>query len=168
MNTLKTTITFLLFFLCLSSFSQVKEVKEANKTAKEANEQVKDLDTTLQTTQQTVTSLKNTLTGFFGSKGKNETIIEFSGIEFGDNNLSLLLNEFRGMKGVKDISKNLDQGTVYFKVNSKKGTVHLWENLPGNLKDLFKILAANEEGMLVQYSENSGTGEVNQRVTKID
>lgn len=151
MDISKSIFTFALVFLSLSLSAQVKEIKKANKTANEANSQATELDTTLQTTKQTIASLKGTLNGLFGSKGKKETVIGFSGIEFGDDNLSLLYDEFRGMKDVKNVSKNLNQGMVNFQINSKKGAVHLWENLPINLKSLFKVTEANEEGMMVQY-----------------
>ncbi|WP_424494660.1 hypothetical protein [Salinimicrobium sp. GXAS 041] len=156
MKILKNIFLAGVLFIGFHTFAQAEDVKKANAEATEMNEQAMALDTTIKTTQNTVNTLKNTFGGIFGSgKNKKETVIAFAGLQFGDEKLSLVFNELKEMKGVKDVSTKIDHGIVKMVVKSKKGVFEIWENFSPQVKEMFKMVQASDKNVLVQLQPES-------------
>lgn len=143
----------LLFLLSTTAFYAQSEVEKWNKKTNETNEQVLELDTTLQDTRETLNNLGKTLGGIF--KNKNTVIIAISGIRFGDEKLTEIQENFRRVKGVKNVAKHLDNGTVSIQMKTKKGPSQVWEELPRELRSNFIVIEADEKTMLMQYRKKT-------------
>lgn len=145
------TILMLFLFLFTTSLHAQKEVEKWNKKTNETNEQITAVDTTLQNTKETFNNLTETLGlgGLFGSR--NTVVMGFTGIDYGDEKLSQIVRHFQGIKGVKDVTKLLNNGSVTIQLKSKSGPSQIWENLPQDLKSSFKVVEANEHAMLMHF-----------------
>ncbi len=169
MKIIKNSLLVGVLLFSFHAFGQAEDVRKANAEAAEMNEQAMALDTTLKSTQNTVNTLKDTFGSFFGSgKNKKETVIAFAGLEFGDEKLSLVFNELKEMKGVKDVSTKIDQGTVQMVIKSKKEVFELWENFSPKVKEMFKVVQASDQNLLVQAQPELAPAGTQTQVTEVE
>jgi hypothetical protein len=87
---------------------------------------------------------------------KDTTTISISNIEYGDPNLSVLKDELKKIKGIKEVSTQFQSNTITLKVPFKGNPTDLWDKLPSNSKAPFKVIEATNNNMVLEYL-NKGT-----------
>lgn len=133
----------------------VKEVEKANKSVKQTSQATKE---TVQTTKETVADLKETAGMLFPKKNKSkkekETVaIIISEIEYGDANLNALYKAISKVKGVKEPSKIFNNGQAQINATYKKTGDELWQSVPENIRNAFKIQSITEKTIVVKLKE---------------
>ncbi len=129
----------------------VKEVENANETVQQASKATKE---TVQTTKETVNELKETVGMIFPKKNKAKKTkeivsVQINQIEYGDENLDALYKAISKAKGIKDLSKTFEDNRVLITATYKKSADDLWQSVPENIRDSFKIKAVSENNITI-------------------
>jgi hypothetical protein len=72
-------------------------------------------------------------------------------IEYDDNNLSVLKDYLKKTKGVKAVLMQYKAATALVEVMFKGKSTELWDELPKESKEPFKLIEANDNNITLQY-----------------
>jgi len=104
-----------------------------------------------------VQDLKTSFNTLFG--GKRDTIaIMIANIDYDDANLSLLKENLKKLKGVKAVNMQYKSATAIMQVSFKGKSTDLWDKLPQEAKEPFKLLEADDNNIKLQH-KSAKTGQ---------
>ncbi len=142
--------SFLIFFVILFFVVNVfAQTKSSGQTAKNTN-------TTTSKSSKGDTSLSQSLKDFknlFEKKKQPGIVISVTGIEYEDDNLTLLKENIKKIKGVKSVSTIYKSGTAKLEIEYKGKPTDLWDELPKDSRALFKMVDAADSTMSVEYKK---------------
>jgi hypothetical protein len=101
-----------------------------------------------------IDSLKMAINNFktlFKKKGGDTITVQVADIEYEDSNLSLLKDNLRSTKGVKNVSMNYKSGNAFFDIVFKGKASDLWDAQSGSLKQSFKLQEAGDKNLVLAY-----------------
>lgn len=152
--------TSVLFILFLATMHAVAQTKTGNKPVKPAAAK-KDTATSqfsmndLKKADSAMKNLKTTMATVFGG-ARNQITIQITGIEYDDENLSLLKEEIKKIKGVKDMGTAYKAGTAKIALSFKGGTDELWQAIPKEARQSFKLTEATGNTIIAVYKNGTG------------
>ena len=90
-------------------------------------------------------------------KAKRDTVsIAVSGVDYDDANLSHLKDNLKKVKGVKSVAMQYKDSLALMKVCYKGKATDLWDNVPPDSKEQFKILEASDENLKLKSKNEKG------------
>jgi hypothetical protein len=123
------------------------------------DKQIDQVDTTMSKAKTTATKGEQTfkdIIGIFGSKTPNEGTVIIPSIEFEDANLESLIKAIKDRKEVKKASLEYSNGTAVIKLLLRsKAEADFWNELPKELKEVFKMVSKKENNIQVTYRPNT-------------
>jgi hypothetical protein len=86
--------------------------------------------------------------------GKRDTIsILIPNIDYDDANLALLKENLKKVKGVKAVLMQYKSATAILEIMFKGKSTALWDELPHESKEPFKLVEANENNITLKYTK---------------
>jgi hypothetical protein len=123
------------------------QTRTANQTYKPPPKTLSDRSDSL---KMAFADVKTSLNSWF--KSRRDTIsILIQNIEYDDANLVTLKEYLKKSKGVKSVLMQYKSATAIMEVMFKGKSTDLWDELPHESKDPFKLLEANDNSLTLQY-----------------
>lgn len=171
MKKLTTLTIILLSVTSLQLFAQSGTYRKANQVNNELNTTLRNTKSTVDSTTQMIKDSKKLISELIPSKPKSQSkpavanqaadthkiigttkvSLFITDIEYEDDNLELLCITLKKMSGITGISKNYKNGTAGIVLNTKLNPFEIWDNVPLNLRKLFKMLETSENSLLLKY-----------------
>lgn len=131
--------------------SQVKSTNQQGKPVAQANKpSTKTFSNTSDSLKMALNDVKTSFNTLF--KARRDTIsIMIQNIEYDDNNLSVLKDYLKKTKGVKAVLMQYKAATALVEVMFKGKSTELWDELPKESKEPFKLIEANDNNITLQY-----------------
>lgn len=129
------------------------KITNAEKNVNQADTTLKKSANALTSSAKTLTDLKNSFGTMFSRKSTfgDTTAILISGIDYDDQNLSGLKENIKKVKGVKSLTTGYKSGAATILVSFKGSATQLWDEVPGNEKQFFKLIEAGDHSIILQY-----------------
>jgi len=146
------------FFCTVTAFSQSsKGGKSTGTNTKNANTD-KQPGNNNQIPSKSIDSLKDEfmhLKASLGIKKKmGDTIaIYISNIDYDDANLAQLKQNLKTTKGVKNLVMNYKSGNATLEIIYKGKASDLWDSLPQEIRQFFKLQEAEDKSIVVEYKK---------------
>jgi hypothetical protein len=99
--------------------------------------------------------LKSSFNSLFGNK-RDTISIYISNIEYDDNNLSILKDDLKKVKGVKAVNMQYKQSAAMLDISFKGKSAELWDKLPIEARSPFKLVEAGDYNITLLYKNTSG------------
>lgn len=137
----------------------IKEVDQVNKKTEEVNETSKNTNDAIKSTVENSKETIKTIGSLFGSgkkkgaKSKGGVVIDVQQVAYDDEHLNRLYAHISSVKGVKKASKNFSGGTASISISSKENADALWQTVPENVRNAFKMVEMNDRSMLLQMAD---------------
>ncbi len=183
MTKMKSKTHWMLFFAFLSTGAfyaqdnsnetrrtrQGKITKKVSVVDKKVNTTNTEIDSTIASVDGTINGAKNTVKkigalkeSIFGPKkekgtSKTKVVIEIIAMDFDDQRLEELLKYISKAKGIKKVTKEFGAEQIKVTVTSKKVASELWDTLPKDLQNKFKMISMKSDSMMIKAKTNSGT-----------
>lgn len=148
MKTLKLLVIILFILSFNTAFSQQNnrsEVSKATDKVKQTNYETKDAVNTAKETLNEIGSIFKSKK----KKSKNTVTITLSDVEYGNSDLNLLQKSISKAKGVKKSTKKYQNNIATFQIEYKESADALWQTLPSNIIDKFKIVSIAENNVSI-------------------
>lgn len=131
--------------------AQVKSANQPGKPVAQANKpSTKTFSNTSDSLKMALNDVKTSFNTLF--KARRDTIsIMIQNIEYDDNNLSVLKDYLKKTKGVKAVLMQYKAATALVEVMFKGKSTELWDELPKESKEPFKLIEANDNNITLQY-----------------
>jgi len=94
--------------------------------------------------------LKTSFNSLFGNK-RDTISIYISNIEYDDNNLAILKEDLKKVKGVKAVNMQYRQSVALLDISFKGKSADLWDKLPTEARSPFKLVEAGDYNITLQY-----------------
>ena len=171
MKVQKITIATLLILLWVNSSraqsKTAKTVQTANnsmtKTANDVNATGSAVNSTADATVNSAKSIvnaKNAIGSLFKSKkSSNQIVIAIAGIEFEDENLTVLKDGISKAKGVKSASAEYKSGTATIEISYKGKPSELWQDVSKDAKKSFKLVEMGDDNIILEYRNSKNSSE---------
>jgi hypothetical protein len=117
-------------------------VQETNKDIDQA---VEGIDSTIEGAKETVEKVGSILFGSKKEKSKNTILISIATVTYGDKNVENLYHELSKKNGTKKTSKTFSNGVVTIQIESKQNADTIWQEIPQNARDPFKVTSMGEK-----------------------
>jgi hypothetical protein len=163
---IKKSATVMLFavFVFATVHGQSSTVNKVNKAANDVNYTSNAVNNTANATTNSANSIANAkkslATVFKGNKkDANQNVVVVAGIEFDDENLSLLKEEIGKVKGVKSPTMEYKSGTAMIQFSFKGKPSEVWEEVPKSTRQLFKLTEAGDNNIIVEYKNPKSPSE---------
>src|SRR6476661_7482275 len=99
--------------------------------------------------------LKSSFNSLFGNK-RDTISIYISNIEYDDNNLSILKDDLKKVKGVKAVNMQYKQSAAMLDISFKGKSAELWDKLPIEARSPFKLVEAGDYNITLLYKNTIG------------
>ena len=131
--------------------SQVRSTnQQARPVAQASKPSTKTFSNTSDSLKMALNDVKTSFNTLF--KARRDTIsIMIQNIEYDDNNLSVLKDYLKKTKGVKAVLMQYKAATALVEVMFKGKSTELWDELPKESKEPFKLIEANDNNITLQY-----------------
>lgn len=136
--------------------SNTEETTKVEKVAKKVDNTNAAVSNTAETTEETITNLKETFGTFFGKKGKassSEVQIIINDTDYDNPDLDALYKALASVKGVKDPAKQYSNRNMAMKFTYKSGVSNLWDAVPNEVRAPFTLMEAADNMILIQYDQ---------------
>src|SRR5438067_12910076 len=114
---------FLFVFLLIpEAYTQSKATDKINNAASgisKTNNSIKNASNEMANSAKTLNDVKSTFKLFLGDNKMDQTVILIAGIDYDDENLSLLMADIKKIKAVKSVSTNYKSGSAKLEVSFK-------------------------------------------------
>jgi hypothetical protein len=100
--------------------------------------------------------LKTSFNSLFGNK-RDTISIYISNIEYDDNNLAILKDDLKKIKGVKAVNMQYKQSAALLDISFKGKSADLWDKLPAEARSPFKLVEAGDYNITLQYKTSVAT-----------
>lgn len=130
------------------------QMKSTNQQGRPVAQSTKPSPKTLSNTSDSLKMALNDVKTSFNTlfKARRDTIsIMIQNIEYDDNNLSVLKEYLKKTKGVKAVLMQYKAATAMMEVMFKGKSTELWDELPRESKEPFKLIEANDNNITLQY-----------------
>lgn len=82
---------------------------------------------------------------------KRDTLtIMISEIDYDNQNLALLKEDIKKIKGVRSVTMHYKSSTAIMEISGKGKATDIWDNLPARTKSAFKMLEAGDNNIIVK------------------
>ncbi|MBO9563687.1 MAG: hypothetical protein J7621_12975 [Niastella sp.] len=144
-----TTLQAMMLALLIGTGARAQIINKVN----EAGNTVTAATNTISSTTQNINTAKSVINSLFGGKGKNTPTVAFAigGIDYSDANLDNLKTAINKVKGVKKVITNYKDGTATIVVPYKGSVTELWDAVSAKEKQLFKLMLAQENTIVLEY-----------------
>jgi len=156
MKIIKLLLCFILILSFNTTFSQQKEEKKEKSEISKTSDKVKQTNSE---TKEAMSTAKETLKDIGSifkskkSKTKNAVSITLNNVDYGNANLSELQKSLQKVNGVKKSTKKYQNNIATFLIEYKKSADNLWQSLPSNISNKFKILSIEENAISISLKE---------------
>lgn len=99
--------------------------------------------------------LKSSFNSLFGNK-RDTISIYISNIEYDDNNLVILKDDLKKVKGVKAVNMQYKQSAAMLDISFKGKSAELWDKLPIEARSPFKLVEAGDYNITLLYKNTIG------------
>ena len=137
----------------------IKEVDQVDKKAEEVNETTNNTNTAIKNTVENSKETLKTIGSLFGSgkgkankKSKGAIKIDIKEVTYDDERLNNLYTHISNAKGVKKASKNFSNGKASINVVCKENADTLWDGVPKNVRNAFKMLQIDDKSMVLELA----------------
>lgn len=142
-----------------NSKSTTQTGTKSTQSDSKVDKKIDQVDTTMSKAKNTTAKGEQTfkdIIGIFGSKTPNEGTVIIPSIEFEDANLESLVKAIKDRKEVKKAVLEYSNGTAVIKLTLKaKAEADFWNELPKELKEVFKMASKKENNIQVTYRPNT-------------
>jgi len=148
-------------FICCILFSVGHaQVRTANQTYNNQKQTYKPPPKTLSSTSDSLKMAMNDVKTSFNNlfKARRDTIsIMIQNIEYDDANHAALKDYLKKSKGVKAVIMQYRSATAIMEVMFRGKSTELWDELPRESKDPFKLIEASENNITLKYKNEKTT-----------
>jgi len=142
------SLIIIALFLSLSSLSQTKNTQPAANTKQAGTSRPAPQGNAIDSLKNAFNNIKS----LFGKKKGGDTItLLVSDIEYEDSNLTVLKEDLRITKGVKNVVMNYKSGNAIFDIVFKGKPSELWDAQPRDARQSFKLVEAGEKNLVLAY-----------------
>jgi hypothetical protein len=144
----------IIVFIILIPATVCSQVRSTNQQARPVAQASKPSTKTFSNTSDSLKMALNDVKTSFNTlfKARRDTIsIMIQNIEYDDNNLSVLKDYLKKTKGVKAVLMQYKAATALVEVMFKGKSTELWDELPKESKEPFKLIEANDNNITLQY-----------------
>ncbi|HYJ63342.1 MAG TPA: hypothetical protein VEV62_06340 [Parafilimonas sp.] len=116
------------------------------KSTQEISSNSKQISSSSDSLKMALNQVKSSFSSFF--KPKRDTIaISISNIDYDNDNLTLLKEDIKKLKGVKSLAMQYKAATAMLEISFKGKSMDLWDALPQEAKQGFKLIEADDNNI---------------------
>ena len=96
----------------------------------------------------------NSLSKLFAVKRDTMTI-NIADIDYDNSNLAQLKDDLKKLKGVRSVTMHYNANTATMEIAYKGKPADVWDNLPADVKEVFKVSEFGDNNIKVKYKQKS-------------